>query len=340
MYKKLKKVRSYFFIATLVACNNSGKESKTGPSDEPRKPHEKPPEGKVCSTKNVERILEDGRTIISRSKSAQSAIVLWDVFSQKVKKNIDFAFKYLDMSTDGEFLVRQISNRRFQVLSIFNDHINYNYSLNYKRGAEPKLDFSFKDNLIASYYKTFSNRYKINIFDVENKDFLFGAYVEDFKFVLVDSLEKVAIIQSSYSKGNRAFFKNLRNGDEYKINLGRGNLSSAILTKNSLLITVNKILHSVSVSSGAINFSKKIKQVFSVDKEEEKALVSYYNGRFGIIDTIDGSEDYSFDSPEGIEISSCHLNDARKSLVCKDSVELDKVKIYRFDLNKSTQVCI
>ena len=340
MYKILEKLRSSIFILTIVACNSSNNKANTSRSEKPREPQKKPTREKICTTKNVEKILNDGRTIVSRSKSAQSAIVLWDLFSQKVRRNINFAFKYLEMSTDGEYLIRRISNRRFQLLSIYSETINYNYSLNFKRGAEPTLKFSEKDNLVSSYYRILGNKFKINVFDVENRDFLYGAYIDDFKYILVNSLERMAVVQSSYSKGNRVIFNNLRNGSQDHFSLKDGNLSSAHLTDNVLLVTINKTLYSVSTQNGRSLFSRNVEKVFSIDKQEEKALVSYRNGKLGILNLIDGKEEYQFDKPENIILSSCHLDGHKKSLICKDSVELDKVKVYRFDLNQSTQVCL
>jgi hypothetical protein len=340
MYKLFQKLRSYAFIVIIVACNNSNDKASTTPNKKPIEPLKKPVRNKVCTTKNVEKILNDGKTIVSRSKNAQSAIILWDLFSQKIKRKIDFAFKYLEMSHDGEYLIRQISERRFQLLSIFSERINYNYSLNFKRGAEPKLNFSDEDNLVSSYYKIIGNKYKINIFDVANQDFLYGTFVKDFKFLLVNSLEKMAIIQTSYNTGNRVIFNNLRNGTSNTFALKYGNLTSAYLTKNILAVTVNKILYSVSTRSGQSIFSKRVQQVFSIDKLEEKALVSFENGKLAILNLINGEEEYIFEKPKSIQLPSCHLNSFKKTLVCKDSVELDKIRIYRFDLNESKQVCL
>ncbi|MFT6630406.1 MAG: hypothetical protein ACJAS4_000342 [Bacteriovoracaceae bacterium] len=340
MYKILEKLRSSIFILTIVACNSSNNKATNSRSESPREPEKKPVREKVCTTKNVEKILNDGRTIVSRSKSAQSAIILWDLFTQKVKRNIDFAFKYLEMSTDGEYLIRQISSRRFQLLSIFSESINYNYGLNFKRGAEPILKFSDKDNLVSSHYRILGNRFKINVFDVESRDFLYGAYIDDLKYLLVNSLERMAIVKSSYSKGNRVLLNNLRNGNQYSFSLKAGNLSSAHLTDNVLVVTINKILYSISTQNGSSLFSREVQKVFSIDKREEKALVSYRNGRLGVLNLIDGQEEYQFDKPKNIILSSCQLDGHKKTLVCKDSVELDKVQIYKFDLNQLIQVCL
>jgi hypothetical protein len=341
MIKKFYNLKRYALVLVLVACNgSSNSNSKDSPT--PRNPDNEPNKPTVlvaCKSDSVQEILSDGRTVVSRLKANQNALVLWDVFTNRVRREIDYAFNFLDISRNGEYVLKEVSTKTFQILSILNDQITYSERLIFSYGTKPELFFTPVGDFIFSKIKIFRNKYKISMYDINNRDIIYSQNIEGFKLLDAYSYENFAYIKKEGNWGNSLTAINFKTEQEKTFNIKSGFIRSFIATLDLFLVQVRNRYFLYDNKTGDFLRSLIFDNVYAIDKETGKALTSK-DGQIVVLDLKTDVVDIVLDDfSENVVLSSCILSYKRGDILCKSSKSSENIVKISLSTKEIKRVC-
>lgn len=340
MKKIFKRVHIYCLALVLVACSDSGDDA--GPSAAKKdKEGKKTPQAQVhseeatCLMSSVERILNDGRTIVSRMNSNEG-LILWDVLTKKVKKQVNYAFNYLDISSQGQYVLRQISERRYMIRDLLSNGAGHVESFVFPIGKKTQLGFNSIGNYLVSFHKEASKMYNLALFDIEKKDIVYSdhfTYIEDVK---VNENNEIAVIDT---QENELIFVSKNHSRKIHIRIPEGRLQESYMTSDNFLLRIDRDLFIFDLDTHELVRRLNIDYVIDVDEKNNSALIKRGDDT-DIINLRDGLVERKIKLSNDMIQSSCQLNGDLQKVFCKSSLESHKIKALNIDSGQVSNLCL
>jgi hypothetical protein len=338
LIKRLTKI--YFVCVLLASCNQDEEKVETSKPQRLGKPVSHSAI-KSCTTVRVLEVLGDARTVVSREARDKNALYLWDAFSGKLKKKIDFSVKYQNVSHDGEYILRKISYKRYQLSRVEDDNIVYSERLTFDTSSEPTIKFDRESKYIISMYRSRLSAFgkKIMIYDINKKDMIDIKTVKGALFADMLNEEAVIVAKRDFGK-NIIMVYNPRSERTHEFHVARGSkISKMIVSKETVVLKIRNFYYAYDIRSGGLLYRKELKSFYTSDFESGKALISTNWNDIKILDMRTGEFISSLKTPSEVELSKCKMTENATTLVCKDRVNQGKVYLWSLLSNEGHSTC-
>lgn len=343
-FLKIKKSICLCSLLSFFSCGKGGEAPKLGAEQEAqnREPVETRESLKDCSKQKVVEILEDGNLIVSRMKNEEDRLFVWDKNSKEEKTSIFFPGTYHKVAPNGEYLLNNLSFRRFQFMLFEKGTVPQTLPLSFYSADNPDVKFTNDSKWLVIRYKpvTSPDIDTISFFDIEKRNFLRNFNFENVRHVEVSSDKKFIylgiekgrhkkIVKYDYESGLVIFEKGF---------YSRGYFSKFTLLDNVLMTIDNGEYVFYDTETSNILYKKNFRYVYDSDTTGNYLLVATDWNELGILDVKTGVVSYKEKRLERVYASSCQVRSS-ETIICQDSSEVGKVIEWNMKTNLVTESC-
>jgi hypothetical protein len=336
------------FSSCLIACgpqsaSNSIATGGAGPRG-PSRP-DSPNEPKVCRSTKVLQVLNNGRNIVSRLISDENKIVNWNLEDEREFSTLDFPVQPYRVGPDGRYIIRQINFKKFQVIKFGDNKRTLSKLINVNAAFEPmpSVEFSANGEQLILSYRPFAQgtSHRFDIYDLEKdsfesslttRDVLFSKVTRDTDyFVMITRRGNQHILSKIEAKTSKPIFEIVleRFENYYHLDLG----ADVVLIKGS------RNVYAYNLTDGNLLYTKSLRYVHSVSSDGDYAVVAENFDDIKILNLSSGNYDFEYKRPSDLILSTCQLTASPLRLICQDSVNQGKVKIWDLAQNVKTSRC-
>lgn len=338
------------FITLLTSCGGSKSEDSSSPRtqnpDRDNQSHQGSPNGtKICKDARIIKILDNGKSIISRLSNDRDKIIKWSLISGKKVSSLDFPVNPYEVSPDGRYIIRRINYKKYQLIKFGQKKGRYSkvITLNAAYDPMPKLEFSIDGEFLIINYRPFAqgDGQRIDIYSLEKEVFVsaindrnitFAKVTRDSKYYLV-ALKKryTTVVQKIDVMTSKVV---------YETNLNKYERFNHLYIGDSVFIVRGSSgHHAYDLETGEYLYSKKLKQLFDIGSDGIYGLVSENWNELKIMDLKSGEFLFKEKRPSGLILSSCQLHDSPIEVICQDSIDQGKILTWNIEQSSINTVC-
>lgn len=330
------------FLGTILSLHLGCSKDSASKAEKKPKPAsndiEEQSDRKSCVSGIVEQVLDDARTVLFRPNKNRNKAILWDLYTEKMRKSMDDIYQIFKLNNNGNYFLKAFGGRRFQILSVSGASILYRESLLFTSGSDPKIKFSRDGNAVAVRFKKRANRHnKVIIYDIQRRDIVWNGVFIDTEKVLLNSLTSAVVISK---ENNKRFLNTIdpsRDQIVYQSPLPAGRLGAVHLSDRVITLEINGVFYGYEVNRGRLIFSKSFRRILSVDGDH--ALAELGDRSLTLFDLYTGSSIQQVSLPDAVERSRCKLNRELESIFCVDPNSSQQILKIDLGLGQSTVLC-
>jgi hypothetical protein len=302
-----------------------------------------------CKSTRVLDIARDGKTIISYANEMDSfyrkpGILSWDINSKLIKAQYASSLKFEKTSPNGDYFLRRVSDRRYQLLGFRNNRVDYSAIIPIHSLDKAQIDFSqdSKYLMIKTTPYDGNGMNQFDIFDIQRRAYYKSFRAHGIKFMKMTN--KSQYIVMGYDNGYEKFITMYSLNELtqiFKVKLPRfGNFTFLESAMNRIIIKSDRDYFAFDTTTGAKVFSGNFEFFHDISHNGRYALVSKNLGAMSILDTQNGEYLHTGSIPTQAELSSCQLVESPIRLVCKDKVNVGNVFVFNVETREGASVCI
>jgi hypothetical protein len=317
---------------SLVSCNkeSGGKAQALGDTTrQNRDVNPEEPKPKTCKSSRILEILTNGETVVSRLKMDRAKIVSWSLDSGKVIRQLDYPISYHRISPNGNFILRKINFKKYQLLEFVKEFKKNNKTLTFNSSDTPDMHFSSDSkHLIIRYQPQYSGYTdQIALFNLKKMKFTTNFKMKFVEYVDLTKDSKYFVVGT-----DDGFEKKIHKVDAktletvISINLPRyQDFTLMELGLNTILVKSRRDFIFYDLETGEKRFESNYRFYHGMNSQGTHAIFAndWSEVRVVNIDTL--AEDFVEKKPEGLSLHTCKFNGTPDKLVCKDNVNMGKV---------------
>ena len=319
----LKQLSLCFVVGScLTVCNPTSSGNKGKATNEPpRDPTQTTGDEQECSRDSVIEILKGASRAISFSHRDTRTLLAWDLISRKGTDSIFFPMSYHEISADGQYLLRKISNRKYQVVA-FSSRLGYESELiNINSVGKPEVKFSKNSKYLViknnpHYSRNFDH---VSIYDIESKKYLYSVdFTNILHFDLSYDGQYFVIGREEGFKKNVYVVESLTQKVVWQESLPIfQTFREMIVAEDVVIIETGHNYRVFDIQNGNRLSYLKNGELQGISNNGKYALVAHGPFEVSIIDLQNGNEVYKKPVPQEILLSSCRLDDSTMIVYCK-----------------------
>lgn len=339
------------FLALIVSCGekNSGDSSGgpgAGSQDTDNRDEQNNPSGpKVCKDARILKVLDNGNNVISRLTTDKNKIINWQINNGKEVSSLDFPVNPYDVSPDGEYIIRRINYKKYQVIKFGENKNRFNrvITINAAYDPMPKVEFSPDGEFLIMNYRPFAQGYshRIDIYNLDQERFVSAMNAKNIIFAKVTRDSKYFLI--GFQKGYHTVVQKvdvITSEVVYEIKINKyERFSKLYVGEDVFIVRGNNGYHAYNIVAGEHLYSKKLKQLFDIGSMGLNALVSDSWNEVKVLDLKTGDTIFKDKTPTGLILSTCKLLDNPLKVLCQDSVNQGKISIWDIAQSSATSAC-
>lgn len=341
----MRKTVLLLFMTLLVSCG------KAPEGDEETKPQIQATETsrgketlKACQNQQVLKVLDNGIDIISRLRDSNH-IVSWDYDSREENHKLYTPALPLKISPDGQYLLRQISFRKFQILDLASSasYSRSTITINAVEEPAPEVSFSRNSKYLTLLFKPYGAGLtkQVVVYDIERSEMVLSLTEKEISFAKINYQEDSLISltfdgRSKYLIKTDLFTKKVI----YKKRISSFlKYTSMDIGAKEILIKGNDIFEVYLESKGDYSYGVEGHYIYDIDTSGEYALVNYNWNELKVIELFSGTSVLIKNKIKEIVLTSCELKANPFRVICLDSVDQGKVKIWNLENDKIDSSC-
>lgn len=304
---------------------------------------------KNCKSTRILDIARDGKTIISYAQEVDGflrrpGILSWDLASKKIKAQYASSLNFEKTSPNGEYFLRRVSDRRYQLLGFKDNKVSYSVIIPIHSLEKVQIDFSQDSRFLMIKTTPYDGNgmNQFDIFDIQRRAYYKSFRARGIKFMKMTN--KSQYIVMGYDNGYEKFISmySLSEMNQlFKIKLPRfGNFTFLESAMNRIIIKSDRDYYAFDTTTGAKVFSGNFQFFHDISHAGRYALVSRDLGMMSILDTQNGEFLHTGSIPQRAELSSCQLVEGPIRLVCKDKINVGNVFVFDIEKREGQSVCI
>lgn len=317
------------------ANHRSSDDGQSGPSDQTMK----------CDSIKVLEVLKDGKNAVSIFSDERRELLRWDIATRTIGERIFFPSNYLEISSNGEYILRKISQKRFQLIKFENSARGKTKVFHINSLTEPVVAFSPDARYVLIKSRPYNLHFndRLMIYDIEYENYL-PTFEDDYLNIYQMTRDSQGLLVGR-SSGSTPYLLKLESSTmrrKWKIAFPKYHqFNDLAVGENSFLLQTDNQFFVYSLETG--------KMVYNLDKGIYFHGLSVL-GKYGMfsknlkdlsIRELDsGLEIRQITLPDEIYLSSCRLEDDSLRMVCINKNTQNQIIIWDPATSRSTGSCI
>lgn len=352
---------TFLVLSTLVSCSGkdgarSGKpevNANSGPGngdDFPTRDEQgdnTPHNPKLCKGARVLKVLDSGKEVVSRLTKDSNRIINWNIYSGKTLSSLNFPVNPYEISPDGKYLIRQISYKKYQIITFTKNgeegFFNKVISLNAAYEPMPRLSFSADSKYLLFSYRPYAQGYshQIEVYSLDEEKVVSSLRTKNVFFAGIARDSKSFLV--GFKKGYNKFLQKIdieTTQVQFEIALDKYERYSQLHIGRDVFVLMGmRKNYAFDLYSGAQIYTKRFTHLVDIDSTGELALVSESWNELKIINLITGEDVFKATRPAGLVLSTCQVVSSPMQLFCQDPINQGKMMIWNLETDKVESAC-